>query len=131
MYGAFLLYSFCMGSLFPRLPDLQHAMGVAEGALGLALIGTAVGTLISLTFAGPLLERIGYRRAILVLIPLLSLLYATAVMAPAPRLTPSPTSVSPTYDRCGTLLPAPTVEFLISTKVPAFAPSASSVPARR
>ncbi|AKR57722.1 MFS transporter [Devosia sp. H5989] len=84
VYGAFLLYSFCMGSLFPRLPDLQHAMGVAEGALGLALIGTAVGTLISLTFAGPLLERIGYRRAILVLIPLLSVFYAVAVLAPAP-----------------------------------------------
>jgi MFS family permease len=84
VYGAFLLYSFCMGSLFPRVPDLQRAMGVEEGALGLSLIGAAIGTLISLTFAGPLLERIGYRRAILTLIPLLSVTYATAVLAPVP-----------------------------------------------
>jgi MFS family permease len=84
VYGAFLIYSFCMGSIFPRLPDLQHAMGVAEGALGLSLIGTAVGTLISLTFAGPLLDKIGYRRAILCLIPLLSVAYAVAVLAPNP-----------------------------------------------
>jgi len=84
VYGAFLLYSFCMGSIFPRLPDLQHAMGIAEGALGLSLIGTAVGTLISLTFAGPFLERIGYRRALLALIPLLSVGYAVAVLAPVP-----------------------------------------------
>lgn len=86
VYGAFLVYSFCMGSLFPRLPDLQHAMGVAEGALGLALIGTAVGTLISLTFAGPLIEKIGHRHALLALIPMLALLYATAVLAPSPAL---------------------------------------------
>ena len=52
VYGAFFLYSFCMGSLFPRIPDIQHAMGVGEGALGLALIGAALGTLVSLTFAG-------------------------------------------------------------------------------
>ena len=84
VYGAFFIYSFCMGSLFPRLPDLQRTLGVAEGALGLALIGTACGTLISLTFAGPLLERIGYRRAILILIPLLSLFYGVAVLATSP-----------------------------------------------
>jgi MFS family permease len=84
VYGAFFIYSVCMGSLFPRLPDLQRTLGVAEGALGLALIGTACGTLISLTFAGPLLERIGYRRAILTLIPLLSLFYAVAVLATNP-----------------------------------------------
>jgi len=86
VYGAFFLYSFCMGSLFPRIPDIQAAMGVGEGALGLALIGTSVGTLASLTFAGPVLERIGYRRAILAAIPLLSLFYAIAVWAPAPAL---------------------------------------------
>lgn len=84
VYGAFFVYSFCMGSLPPRLPDIQRAMGIAEGALGLGLIGAAVGTLISLTFAGPVLERIGYRRAILGLIPLLALLYALAVFATGP-----------------------------------------------
>ena len=84
VYGGFFVYSFCMGSLPPRLPDIQAAMGIEEGALGFGLIGAAVGTLISLSFAGPVLERIGYRRSILVLIPLLALAYAIAVFATGP-----------------------------------------------
>jgi MFS family permease len=84
VYGAFAIYSFCMGNIFPRLPDIQHAMGVPEGALGLGLIGTPIGTLISLTFASPILERIGFRRSLMVLIPLLALFYAIASFAPNP-----------------------------------------------
>lgn len=84
VYGGFFIYSFCMGSLPPRLPDIQTSMGIAEGALGFGLIGAAAGTLVSLSFAGPILERIGYRRAILGLIPLLALAYATASFATGP-----------------------------------------------
>jgi MFS family permease len=84
VYGGFFIYSFCMGSLPPRLPDIQHAMGIEEGALGLGLIGAALGTLISLSFAGALLDRFGYRRAILTLIPLLALGYALASFATGP-----------------------------------------------
>jgi MFS family permease len=84
VFGAFFIYSFCMGSLYPRLPAIQQAMGVGEGALGLALVGAALGTLISLTFAGPLIERVGYRRTLLAAIPLLSVFYAIAVWAQGP-----------------------------------------------
>jgi MFS family permease len=84
VYGGFFIYSFCMGSLPPRLPDIQRAMGVAEGALGFGLIGAAVGTLVSLSVAGPWLEKFGYRHSILVLIPLLSLFYAIASFATGP-----------------------------------------------
>jgi MFS family permease len=84
VFAAFAVYSFCMGNIFPRLPDIQHQMGVPEGALGLGLIGTPVGTLISLTFAAPLIERIGFRRALLGAIPLLAVFYAIAVHAPSP-----------------------------------------------
>ncbi|MGV8832580.1 MAG: MFS transporter [Devosia sp.] len=84
VFGAFFIYSFCMASIYPRLPAIQHAMGVAEGALGLSLIGAALGTLLSLTFAGPLIERIGYRRTLLGGLPLLAVLYAIAVWAPSP-----------------------------------------------
>jgi len=45
VYGGFFIYSFCMGSLPPRLPDIQRAMGIEEGALGFGLIGAALGTL--------------------------------------------------------------------------------------
>ena len=84
VFGAFFIYSFTMGSMFPRLPDIQRALGVAEGQLGLALIGSAVGTLISLTFAGRLIEAIGYRRVLLAAIPLLAVLYALAMWAQSP-----------------------------------------------
>ena len=33
VFAAFAVYSFCMGNIFPRLPDIQHQMGVPEGAL--------------------------------------------------------------------------------------------------
>jgi hypothetical protein len=65
-----------MGSLPPRLPDLQRMMQIEEGALGFGLIGAAAGTLVSLSFFGPILERVGFRRSILAMIPLLALLYA-------------------------------------------------------
>ncbi|MFK4810109.1 MFS transporter [Devosia neptuniae] len=86
VYGAFFVYSFCMGSLYPRLPDIQRAMGVGEGALGFALIGAAMGTLISLTFAGPIIERIGYRRTLLTALPLLAAFYALASWATTPLM---------------------------------------------
>ncbi|MCR6670947.1 MFS transporter [Devosia ginsengisoli] len=86
VFGAFFVYSFCMGSMFPRLPDIQQAMGVGEGQLGLALIGSAVGTLISLTFAGRLVEKVGYRRVLLSAIPLLSVFYALAMWAQGPLM---------------------------------------------
>ena len=84
VFGAFFIYSFCMGSMFPRLPDIRAAMNVAEGMLGLALIGSAVGTLISLTFAGPVIERFGHKRVLLVALPLLSVCYAFAMWAQTP-----------------------------------------------
>lgn len=86
IFGAFFIYSFCMGSMYPRLPDIQAAMGVAEGQLGLALIGSAVGTLISLTFVGRFLEAVGYRRVLLGAIPLLSALYALAMWTTGPLM---------------------------------------------
>ncbi len=73
-----------MGNIFPRFPDIKTAMGVQEGAFGLSLIGTPTGTLISLTVAAPILERIGFRRALLALIPLVALTFAIASHAPSP-----------------------------------------------
>ncbi|MGA7392905.1 MAG: hypothetical protein WBW78_09645, partial [Terrimicrobiaceae bacterium] len=84
VYGGFFVYSFCMGSLPPRLPDLQRMMQIEEGPLGFGLIGAAAGTLVSLSFFGRILERIGYRRSILTMIPLLALLYAIASFAGGP-----------------------------------------------
>jgi MFS family permease len=84
VFGAFAIYSFTMGNIFPRFADLRHAMDVGEGRFGFGLIGVPVGTLISLTFGPPIIEMIGYRRAILAFIPLLGIFYAIASFAPNP-----------------------------------------------
>jgi MFS family permease len=86
VFAAFAIYSFGLGAIFPRLGEVQSAMGVDEGALGFGLIGAPLGTLISLSFATPFLERIGFRPALLLAIPLLTVWYAIAVNAPTPLL---------------------------------------------
>lgn len=86
VFAAFFLYSFSLGGIFPRLGEIQRGMGVGEGALGMALIGTAAGTLVSLTLASRLLERIGYRWALLVLIPLVAVFFALASWASGPLM---------------------------------------------
>lgn len=84
VYGAFFVYSFGLGGIYPRLGDIQLGMGIREGALGAALIGLALGTQISLMFAGPLLDRFGYRNCLLTGIPLIAVGLAAASLAPDP-----------------------------------------------
>ena len=62
VFASFAIYAFAMGNIFPRIGDVQEQMGVTTGALGLGLIGAAIGTLVALTFATPLLERSGSGR---------------------------------------------------------------------
>jgi hypothetical protein len=57
VFGGFFVYAFCIGSLPPRLPDLQRMMQIEEGPLGFGLIGAAAGTLVSLSFFGPNLRQ--------------------------------------------------------------------------
>jgi MFS family permease len=78
VFSAFFLYAVAMGGIFPRLGDLQLALGLSERSLGLALIGTASGTMVSLTLAGRWLERLGHRLVLLAGIPLIALAYAAA-----------------------------------------------------
>lgn len=82
VYGGFFIYSFCMGSLPPRLPDIQRAMDIGQGELGFGLIGAAVGTLVSLSFSGSIIERFGHKASLIALIPALALFYAIASCAP-------------------------------------------------
>ena len=84
VYAAFFLYAMAIGGLFPRLGELQQALGVSERTLGLALIGTATGTLVSLTLAGRWIDRLGHRRVLLAGIPLVAVSYALASSASGP-----------------------------------------------
>jgi len=81
VFAAFFLYAFSLGGLFPRLAELQRSMDLSEGELGVGLIGAACGTLLSLTLAGRLIERVGHRITLLALMPVLPVFYALAAHA--------------------------------------------------
>jgi MFS family permease len=86
LFAAFALHAMSMGSIFPRMADIKQQMGVGEQVLGLSLIGIPTGTLLALTFATPIIERIGFRRTILTAIPLVALGYALACHVTNPVL---------------------------------------------
>lgn len=86
VYAGFFIYAATLGAIYPRLGDLQLQMGISEGTLGIALMGAALGTQISLMFSGPLLEKLGYRIALIVCIPILGLAEVAATMAPSPLI---------------------------------------------
>ena len=84
VFLGFALYAMAMGSIFPRLPEVMARLGVEEAGLGLGLLGTPAGTLVALSTAAPLLERVGFRRVLLCGVPLIALFYALAVHATSP-----------------------------------------------
>lgn len=61
VYACFFFFAVSTGALMARLPDIQTQLGVTEGQLGLTMIGMALGALISLTLAAPLIEKLGFR----------------------------------------------------------------------
>jgi MFS family permease len=61
LYACFFLFALTTGALMARLPDIQTHLGVSEGQLGLTMIGMAIGSLLSLTFGAPVIEKIGVR----------------------------------------------------------------------
>jgi len=86
VFAAFFLYAFALGGLYPRMAEIQQGMGVAEGALGLGLIGTASGTLISLTFGGRWIDQLGAQKILWFGLPLIAVFYALAAMASNPMI---------------------------------------------
>jgi MFS family permease len=61
-------------------------LGLGPATLAIALLGLPCGTLLTLPFAGPLVGRIGARRAILIGFPLYTLATFLPVLAPNPIL---------------------------------------------
>src|SRR5690606_18195524 len=61
IYACFFSFALSTGALMARLPDIQTQLAVSEGQLGLTMIGMAIGSLISLTIAAPIIERLGFR----------------------------------------------------------------------
>lgn len=84
VYLAFFLYALILAGIFPRLGDLQLKMGISEGTLGASIIGLALGAQISLMFAGPVIEKFGFKTIFLLGIPILGLAEFAAGLAPTP-----------------------------------------------
>ncbi|HWE63554.1 MAG TPA: MFS transporter [Chloroflexota bacterium] len=65
---AVLVVFFVHGALFanwvPLIPTVQQNLGLSAGTLGLALLGSAVGSLIAMPVAGSLIARAGSRRVV-------------------------------------------------------------------
>lgn len=57
----FFLNGAVFGTWVSRIPDVQVRLGLSEGALGLVLLGIAVGVITALTLTGGLIARFGSR----------------------------------------------------------------------
>lgn len=82
VFLAFYLYSLQLGAIFPRIAELQIKMDVGESALGLGLLGFALGTQITLMLGNRWVEQLGPRVVLLLGIPMLGLASVFATLSP-------------------------------------------------
>lgn len=82
VFAGFFFYALMLGAIFPRIGDLQLKLSITEGTLGLALIGSAIGTQVSLALSGQVLARIGYRLAMILTVPFMGLGFVAATLVP-------------------------------------------------
>jgi MFS family permease len=82
VFGSFFLFAVALGALLGRLPDLQRQLGLSESQLGLTLIAMACGSLISLTFTSPWIERHAARTTTLLTVCGTAICYAIVPWLP-------------------------------------------------
>lgn len=83
---AFLCQALATGSMFTRIPDIQSALGVDEGVLGLCLLGQPVGAILTFLLSSRLIETVGTRLVLLWGIPLAAVFVALMPVAGSPVL---------------------------------------------
>jgi len=66
---AFFLQPVALGAWIPRIPEIQTKLALDPAGLALALAGAPVGTLLTLLFAGRLVNAIGARTTIMAFFP--------------------------------------------------------------
>lgn len=86
IFIGFFIYAFALGSLFPRIGDLQVKMGLTESMLGLSLIGLPIGLQISLLMAAKLLTIVSIRQVMIIGMPVISGAFCLAALANMPLL---------------------------------------------
>ena len=83
---SFFLYAFSLGTLFPRLGDLQTQMNIDKATLGFALIGLPLGVQLTLLFADRIVRKFNFRLILTIGIPLLSISQCFAALMQSPYL---------------------------------------------
>ena len=86
VFVSFFLYAFSLGTLFPRLGDLQTQMEIDKATLGFALIGLPLGVQVTLLFADRIVRRFNFRLILMLGIPLLSISQCFASLSQSPYM---------------------------------------------
>jgi len=81
----FLANGAALASWYPHLPAVQERLGVGPGALGLALLGMALGALVAMPAAGWVLHRVGSRKVVAATVMGLCLTLPLPALAPSIR----------------------------------------------
>ena len=84
VFISFFLYALSLGTLFPRLGDLQTKMDIDKATLGLALIGLPLGVQITLLFADRIVRKFKFRLVLMMGIPLLGISQVLAALSEGP-----------------------------------------------
>src|SRR3954471_20945836 len=67
VYALFILSGFGFASWASRIPSVRDALGLSPRSLGLVLLATAVGSVLSLPVAGVVIARLGTARTVAVM----------------------------------------------------------------
>lgn len=84
VFFSFFIYAVALGTLFPRIADLQTQMGIDKATLGLALVGLPAGVQLTLLFADRLVRRISFRVLLGFGIPIIGFSQCLAVFSGTP-----------------------------------------------
>ncbi len=84
VFTSFFLYAFSLGTLFPRLGDLQTQIDIDKATLGFALIGLPLGVQFTLLFADRIVRRFNFRLILMMGIPLLGISQVLAALSKSP-----------------------------------------------
>jgi MFS family permease len=109
IYACFFLFALTAGAMMSRLPDLQEHLQVTQGELGLTLIAMSIGSLISLTFSAPLIDRLGPRTTALI-----TVLGTSICLAAVPWLPTAPAVFAALFG-CGLLAGALEINLNVET----------------
>lgn len=77
----FFFQALASSSMFTRIPDIQHTIGMDEAALGLALMGQPLGALAMYFVSSQIIEKFGTRLIALIFIPALALIIVALAVA--------------------------------------------------